>query len=54
MTERSLVRYSKDDLKTFKAEVERLTKLTGVRWTVSGYLRIAGLQYAGKHLAGGA
>ncbi len=54
MTERSLVRYSKRDLEVFAAEVERLTKLTGVRWTISGYLRIAGLQYAGKHLAGGA
>jgi len=54
MTERKLVRYSKRDGEIYAAEVERLTKLTGVRWTISGYLRIAGLQYAGKHLAGGA
>jgi hypothetical protein len=54
MSERSLVRYTKRDLDAFQAEVERLTKLTGQRWTVSGYLRIAGLAYLGKHLAGGA
>lgn len=53
MTERSLVRYTKRDLEAFNAEVERLTKVTGQRWTVSGYLRIAGLAYLGKHLAGG-
>lgn len=52
MSERSLVRYTKRDLDAFQAEVERLTKLTGQRWTVSGYLRIAGLAYLGKHLAG--
>lgn len=51
MSERSLVRYTKRDLETFKAEAERLTKKTGQRWTISGYLRIAGLAYAGKHLA---
>ena len=53
MTERSLVRYTKRDLDTFTAEVQRLTKITGQRWTISGYLRIAGLAYLGKHLAGG-
>ncbi|HEX4417072.1 MAG TPA: hypothetical protein VH165_04190 [Kofleriaceae bacterium] len=52
MSERSLVRYTKRDLAAFAAEVERLTKLTGQRWTISGYLRIAGLVYLGKHLAG--
>lgn len=51
MTERSLVRYTKRDLETFRAEVARLTKITGQRWTISGYLRIAGLAYAGRHLA---
>ena len=54
MTERSLVRYTKRDLDAFTAEVQRLTKITGQRWTISGYLRIAGLAYLGKHLAGGA
>jgi hypothetical protein len=53
MTERSLVRYTKRDLDAFAAEVQRLTKITGQRWTISGYLRIAGLAYLGKHLAGG-
>jgi hypothetical protein len=40
------------DLDTFAAEAARLTKITGQRWTISGYLRTAGLAYAGKHLAG--
>jgi hypothetical protein len=53
MTERSLVRYTKRDLDAFATEVQRLTKVTGQRWTISGYLRIAGLSYLGKHLAGG-
>lgn len=54
MTERSLVRYTEQDLEKFSAEAERLTRLTGQQWTVSGYLRVAGLAYLGKHLAGGA
>lgn len=51
MNQRSMVRYSERDLETFDAEVARLTERTGQRWTISGYLRVAGLAYAGKHLA---
>jgi hypothetical protein len=51
MTERAMVRHTKGDRKVFEAEVERLTGVTGQRWTVSGYLRVAGLAHAGKHLA---
>ncbi len=51
LTERSLVRHSEQDHEIYAAEAERLTKLTGQEWTVSGYLRMAGLAYAGKHLA---
>lgn len=50
-TERALVRFSKEDAAVYAAEVKRLTELTGQEWTVSGYLRLAGLAYAGKHLA---
>ena len=49
-SERSLVRYSKRDGEVYEAEAKRLTQLTGQEWTVSGYLRLAGLNYAGKHL----
>lgn len=52
LTERSLVRHSKHDHEIYAAEAERLTRLTGQEWTVSGYLRLAGVAYAGKHLAG--
>jgi hypothetical protein len=51
MSERSMVRYTEHDGEIFEAEAARLTERTGQRWTVSGYLRIAGLNYAGKHLA---
>ncbi len=53
MVKRVLVRCTARDYDAFKAELERLTKLTGQQWTVSGYLRVAGLAYLGKHLAGG-
>jgi hypothetical protein len=51
MAKRVLVRCTARDEAEFKAEVERLTKVTGQRWTVSGYLRVAGLNHLGKHLA---
>lgn len=54
MVKRVLVRCTARDYAAFKDELERLTKLTGQQWTVSGYLRVAGLAYLGKHLAGGA
>lgn len=52
-TERTLVRHTAEEHATYQAEAERLTRLTGQGWTVSGYLRVAGAAYAGKHLAGG-
>lgn len=52
MDQRSMVRYTRADAEVFAAEVARLTRLTGQRWTVAGYLRVAGLAYIGKHLAG--
>jgi hypothetical protein len=51
MSKRALVRFSERDHEAFVAEVDRLTKVTGVQWTISGYLRFAGLQFIGKHLA---
>lgn len=50
-SERALVRFSRRDRATFEAEVQRLTAATGQDWTVSGYLRFAGLAFVGKHLA---
>lgn len=54
MSKRALVRYSRSDEQIFKAEVQRLTEVSGARWTISGYLRFAGLRFAGQHLGSGA
>jgi hypothetical protein len=51
--ERSLVRHNVEEHAIYQAEAERLTRITGQGWTVSGYLRVAGVAYAGKHLAEG-
>jgi len=51
MPERTLVRHTEDDLAAWRAECARLTAITGQKWTVSGYLRVAGRAYLGKHLA---
>ena len=48
---RELVRLTRQDKQEFQAEIERLTLVTGQKWTMSAYLRMAGRAMKGRHLA---
>lgn len=45
-----MVRLPREDELAFEEECARLTKITGTKWSVSAYLRLAGRAFLGKHL----
>lgn len=50
LNKRVLTRVTAQDVEDIEAECERLSAITGQRWTPSAYLRVAGRAMRGKHL----
>lgn len=51
LSKQTMIRISEEDERAFAQEAERLSALTGTKWSVAAYLRLAGREFLGKHLA---
>ncbi len=50
LKKRTMIRMSLEDDRAFAIECKRLEAITGQKWSVAEYLRLAGRTFLGKHL----